>query len=312
MTGLAQWAVPVAERRRLRFSFQNQQCQRADRRSRPQPDLSITEPLSEEGRPVQGARFLVSRDPCVNHLCAVRRSGPSNRPKARSAASREAPPRGQPRFSSRSEVKHFSSSAEDLVDPAEAKSTWSQPPETLCRSLDQLRVSKWRAASSEAALRGQPLSAEIVQQKQHPICGKPKSKRPKSLLISGRPLQSSCRLLEPTFDPTSRRAVFTDRLSRRQPRFSEALQFGAPSTLNKPERGSPGADITPTFELPSFAERLNSMERFARIRKTSSPRARPSCVSAAALPPPRTRGVRPLPRRRKALSQVFCAFVQEP
>jgi len=71
MTGLAQWAVPVAERRRLRFSFQNQQCQRADRRSGPQPDLSITEPLSEEGRSVGSAVFSEPRSLCQSPLCSA-------------------------------------------------------------------------------------------------------------------------------------------------------------------------------------------------------------------------------------------------
>lgn len=186
--GLARWAVPIAERRRLRFSFQTNNVKEPVVTIRPQPVVSTAEPLSEEGRPAEGARFLVSRVSSVNRLFAARRPEPANRPKARSAASREAPLRGQPRFCSRSEVKHLSSSAEDLVDIAEAQSTWSQPPETTCRSLDQPAASEWRAASSEAALRGQPPSAENVQPKQHLICGRPKSKETEVFLISGRPL----------------------------------------------------------------------------------------------------------------------------
>jgi hypothetical protein len=61
MAGIAQWAVPTAERRRLRFPFQNQQCQRAGLSSRAAARKINPPTRSAWSRPAIGS--AVSSDP---------------------------------------------------------------------------------------------------------------------------------------------------------------------------------------------------------------------------------------------------------
>jgi len=99
VTGLAQWAVPVAERRRLRFSFQNQQCQRAGLESTGRNPLSRP-PGRLETRP-SGRGSAVPNEPIslcqptCSLRCAVRR------PSAWSAVSIDRRDPGQPAICSR-------------------------------------------------------------------------------------------------------------------------------------------------------------------------------------------------------------------
>ena len=83
VNGIAQWAVPLAESRRLRFSFQNQQCQRAGQITRTaarKPDRQ-TASLSRSC-PAEGARFLVKPDPSVNRLFQCLNTRPGGQPRS--------------------------------------------------------------------------------------------------------------------------------------------------------------------------------------------------------------------------------------
>lgn len=66
MTGIAQWAVPIAERRRLRFSFQNNNVKEPVQNTRPQPGIRTTKPPEAQAVRFKGARFLKNRKPSVN------------------------------------------------------------------------------------------------------------------------------------------------------------------------------------------------------------------------------------------------------
>jgi len=59
VSGLGQWPVPPAERRRLRFSFQNQQCQRAGSKSGTSVPIRTRRAARFVGHPALGARCLL-------------------------------------------------------------------------------------------------------------------------------------------------------------------------------------------------------------------------------------------------------------
>ena len=94
MVDLARWAVSTAERRRLRFSFQNQQCQRADQNRRAAARKPDHRTSWKPGGPAKGARFLKNCFPCVNRLDAPGRFRPAA--SAWSAVSIDAACSGQP------------------------------------------------------------------------------------------------------------------------------------------------------------------------------------------------------------------------
>lgn len=79
MSGLGQWPVPPAERRRLRFPFQNQQCQRAGSKSGTSVLIQTRRAARLRGPPGVGSAVSIEpRTPCQRPLptlcsaCAVR------------------------------------------------------------------------------------------------------------------------------------------------------------------------------------------------------------------------------------------------